>query len=599
MSDNSFIHKFLFCICFFATCSLASEQVNTKSISAIATGQIDEYLEQAENIRTSDFKRFVNKLEILEGYKSRFTINQSCYYNFLLAYQLGFSGNFHKANQTLHSLFKQCDDLRIRVRIKALLANLAVISGDYQKAIENLDYPLSHVDELTDKATKHIVQMVAFIVYNIVGQDELSLKFSEMMIQDGPSDVNLCKAKVHKYRALMIQEPNIDYSQEINNTISECKNINQNLYAQFLNVSWLQFQLEHFIDTSDFSALLEQLLIAEGEIENTQYENLISIKNSLLGQLYEKLNQPEKAKFYASESIKGSISIGDTDQKIEALQVLINYHQNKAEYKEANKYLVEKNRSENKFYTDKQAKLMAFQTIKHNNLANTYKINALSQENKLLQLSNKLAEKSRRNQELLNILYGITVFFFAIFAYRLTKQQRKFKRLSEYDHMTMVFNRKGIKEYMEYLLPYAEKKNEIVAYVIFDLDFFKRVNDVYGHVVGDWVIKHSIEVCKELNNEKAVFSRLGGEEFSIVIRDSSIDEAVAFSDRCRKAINAINTLDGSKHDFEVSASFGITTSEISGYDYTKLMTHADNALYYSKENGRNRITVFHPYTVKQ
>ena len=581
------------------TNSLVSKPVDNQLEKLSETAVVDQYLDQTEQLRTSDFKRFSDLLEKLAGLKDNFTPNQSCYYEFLNAYQISISGDFNKAKKQLERLFIRCHDLTIRIKIKSFLANLAVIAGDYQKAITYLDFSLSHIDELADKSSRHFVQLVAFIVYGIIGQDQLSLKFTEMVIQDNPSAINLCKAKVYQYRSVMDQVHNADYAKEIKQIINDCKDQNEVLYAQFLNLNWIKHQLQQATETSDLKKLLKELLQAENEINHTQYENLISIKDSLLGQIYEKLKQFEKAKYYAEESINGSISIGDTDQKIDALQVLINYYQNKGDYKQANQHLIDKNETEHKYYSDKQAKFMAFQTIKHNNLANTYKINALSQENKLLQLENQLAEKSKKNQLLINILFFIVVISFIFYAYRMIRQQRKFKKLSEYDHMTMIYNRKGIKDYMEYLLPYAEKKNEIAAYIIFDLDFFKRVNDVYGHIVGDWVIKQSIKVCKELTNERATFARLGGEEFSIVIRDSSIDDAVEFSDQCRNAISAINTLDGSKHRFEVSASFGITTSEISGYDYTKLMTHADNALYYSKENGRNRITIFHPYTVKR
>ena len=158
--------------------------------------------------------------------------------------------------------------------------------------------------------------------------------------------------------------------------------------------------------------------------------------------------------------------------------------------------------------------------------------------------------------------------------------------------MTLIYNRKGARDSMDYLLPYSENKSELIAYGIFDLDKFKKINDEFGHLTGDWVIKTVVEVCQKLNNAKVTFARLGGEEFSITIRDSSLDEIKQFSEQCRLAIYGIKTLTETGHDFQISASFGITTTEISGYDYLMLMKHADTALYAAKNNGRNQISIF-------
>jgi diguanylate cyclase (GGDEF)-like protein len=235
---------------------------------------------------------------------------------------------------------------------------------------------------------------------------------------------------------------------------------------------------------------------------------------------------------------------------------------------------------------------MAYQTVKHDSLAKTHQITSLNQKNKLLLLENKLAQESKNSQRLINILLGILLLFFLFLIYRIRKQQQQYKKLSELDHMTLIYNRKGARDYMDYLLPYSENKKELIAYGIFDLDKFKKINDDYGHLTGDWVIQSVVTTCKGLNNAKVTFARLGGEEFSITIRDSSLDEIEQFSEQCRLAIYGIKTLDETGHDFQISASFGITTTDISGYDYLMLMKHADSALYDSKNNGRNQISIY-------
>ena len=225
-------------------------------------------------------------------------------------------------------------------------------------------------------------------------------------------------------------------------------------------------------------------------------------------------------------------------------------------------------------------------------MAKAHQIDFLNQQNEVLMLEKELAEKSKANQLLLSYLFASLVVFLLYIGYRIKKQQAIYKSLSEMDHMTKIYNRKGIKDYMEYMLPYSQKKQETVAFGIFDLDLFKKVNDDYGHTVGDWVIKSTVQACKGLNNEKATFARLGGEEFALIMRDSSLKEVNEFAEACRVAINAIDTTHDTGKKFNVSASFGITTTQISGYDFSELLRDADDALYQSKANGRNQVTAF-------
>jgi diguanylate cyclase (GGDEF)-like protein len=87
------------------------------------------------------------------------------------------------------------------------------------------------------------------------------------------------------------------------------------------------------------------------------------------------------------------------------------------------------------------------------------------------------------------------------------------------------------------------------------------------------------------------FGRIGGEEFAIVMRDSSSNELAKFCEECRKLIANIDS-SPTGYDFSVSASFGVTSTTISGYVYSDLMTDADNAMYDAKAAGRNMVVNF-------
>ena len=578
----------LFAFLTFVTIQSIAQNTSDKKVVG---NEIEKYLLETEAIRTTDFDLFTNNLSTITQSQIKLSVYQSCFLEYLNSYKIGYQGNFSEAKQKLNELFYGCNDLKIKIRIQALLANLNIISRNYALAIESLDYIESNFDKINDKTTRHIAYTVFFITYSLLEQWELTIKFSDLLIDDNPTEQLLCKASVNKYTALFHKGEKIDKDQ-ISRVINHCRNINENLFAQALNIKWLRYNVEHTDDFVKLKQFLEQLSEADNEVNQTKYKNLISLKNALYAQIYDKMGMTKLAVDYAQLSIEQGKSIGSTEQEIFALNVLVNHYQSIGDYQTANQYLNQKYEAQHEFYSDKQAKQMAYQTIRHDNLAKNHRIQSLSQQNDLLKLKNELSEKSRTNQILINSIMAVLLIILLYIGYKIKRQQQQFKKLSELDHMTYILNRKGAKNYMEYLLPYSEKKGETVAYGIFDLDHFKEVNDLYGHLIGDWVIKKSISVCQSLTFEKVTFARIGGEEFAIIIRDSSLEEIKEIAEKYRQAISQIETKEETGHDFSITASFGVTTTETAGYNYLNLMKVADTALYKAKNNGRNQVAIY-------
>ncbi len=587
--------RFILLLCFASSIVSAqnkSEVPSNAESLPLSPYDIDQLLKLTDEIRTKNYKKFTDNIVKLSTYKNQFNANQLCFFRFLTAYQTGLKGEVDHSISQFQTIKNDCQFLSITIKVESLLANMYAISGEYQKALVSLDNVLPKVEKVNDKELKFQAFTAAFIVYDLLNQNKLSHDLAQIVIDYSPPPKQLCTASVYKYISLIklnndgISEPKIE------EVLDHCRQQGENLIAQALNVNWIDFHLSKSKSKNEVKQAYQNLLAANDSIMATKYKNLIVFKDSLMARILEKLGRSEEAVEYAEQALEGTTTLGDSKQKIDALQVLYNFYQANGDYQKANEYLVEKNFTEIKYYSDKQEKLMAYQTIKHDSLAKAHQIESLNQKNEVLSLEKELAEKSRANQLLLSYLFGSLVILLLYIGYRIRKQQKIYKSLSEMDYMTKIYNRKGMKDYMEYMLPYSEKKEEVIAFGIFDLDWFKKINDEYGHTVGDWVIKATVDVCRELNNEKATFARLGGEEFAIIMRDSSIDELKRFAEACRSAIYAIDTNYETGHEFKISASFGLTTTEASGHSLADLLKDADDALYQSKENGRNRVTVF-------
>lgn len=158
------------------------------------------------------------------------------------------------------------------------------------------------------------------------------------------------------------------------------------------------------------------------------------------------------------------------------------------------------------------------------------------------------------------------------------------------DPLTGVFNRRSFDEELNKLQDLVNKDANLACIVILDLDYFKKINDSFGHTKGDEVLRQTAEVVQQkLRNIDKVF-RYGGEEFVISLLHTSKVEAYQVAERIRESIASMNIVfEG--NSVNVTASFGIA-EVVSNIDVEQAVILADKALYKAKKNGRNRVEIF-------
>jgi diguanylate cyclase (GGDEF)-like protein/PAS domain S-box-containing protein len=165
---------------------------------------------------------------------------------------------------------------------------------------------------------------------------------------------------------------------------------------------------------------------------------------------------------------------------------------------------------------------------------------------------------------------------------RLQDAQRE---LSEKDHLTAIYNRRKLFDVLTIEVEKAKRYKRPLALIMFDLDHFKMVNDMYGHDVGDIVLKKTAELVASIIRKSEVFARYGGEEFIIVCTETLLEGAVILADKIRQLIE--------QHNFPVvgriTISVGVTGLMKDTNSALKFIKYADEALYAAKKNGRNRV----------
>jgi diguanylate cyclase (GGDEF)-like protein len=158
------------------------------------------------------------------------------------------------------------------------------------------------------------------------------------------------------------------------------------------------------------------------------------------------------------------------------------------------------------------------------------------------------------------------------------------------DGLTGVFNRKHLEERIDAELAYAQRYQTELSLVLFDVDHFKKVNDTYGHLAGDAVLKKVAQVLSGGLRAEDVLGRYGGEEFVIVVRGISVAGARFLADRLRESL-AQTSLRLGPATLSVTASAGVSSLACTGgqTDKMTLFAIADARLYKAKQAGRNRV----------
>jgi diguanylate cyclase (GGDEF)-like protein len=161
------------------------------------------------------------------------------------------------------------------------------------------------------------------------------------------------------------------------------------------------------------------------------------------------------------------------------------------------------------------------------------------------------------------------------------------------DPLTSVYNKRSLVDRLKEELSHSRRAKIDLSIMMIDIDYFKKINDTYGHLAGDHVLVKLSKTLQAMTRHEDIVARYGGEEFAVILRDTNEEGAHLLAERIRTAV------EGARHKFEgeeirVTISIGIASlSKKDGFEtYEEIISAADKGLYYSKEHGRNRTTTY-------
>jgi diguanylate cyclase (GGDEF)-like protein len=186
---------------------------------------------------------------------------------------------------------------------------------------------------------------------------------------------------------------------------------------------------------------------------------------------------------------------------------------------------------------------------------------------------------------ILGVLSGLT--FVLLVAERL---RLELERMATLDSLTGIYNRRTFTDLVERELARAGRAGSSVALIVIDLDHFKMVNDRYGHVAGDAVLRSFVATANAALRKQDLLGRYGGEEFCVVLPGASPPEAVLIAQRLRESVEA-HPVHVADRPIRYTISAGVAHSNRAGLDLDSLVRDADEALYRAKNRGRNQVSL--------
>ncbi len=568
------------------------------SCAFAADAYVDSYetkLREADRFRSSKSVHFTELLNQLREDKTKPTTLQKQKFRYLLAYKTAvydkYGNHVDDAIKQAKSLFDETKDVELKYRSASLVTNLSAIKREFSTGLKYLDKTLRLRNRIVDKNILHDGMGAAAFLYNQIGQYGTGLEYANQVLNDSPSKRTQCTVGHEQVESnfqlgkLVSDDPLIEQNIEL------CSSIDEPIPAN-LSRATLARQLAKEGNAQAAIALLEKAL---PEVLATNYTLLIAEIRSILAQQKLVIGDLPAAELQAKATVALGNALYSTQALVSAYNTLYTIAEKRGRPVEAlslyKRYAEANQARQNDIKARDLVYVTAIQETQKETLDQKNEIERLNRNNLLLSLQGKLGRENAQKAKLGMILLFVASLAIVVWALQMRSHQAQLQLLAQTDTLTGIGNRHYFTLKSERSLVEAARAGESASLVMFDLDHFKAINDTYGHGAGDWVLKQVGKCCAAHCRKIDYIGRLGGEEFAILLRGLDLATAARLAEDCRAKLAQLDTRECG-FTFVVTASFGVSSSAQSGYDLSRLLSHADQMLYRAKNEGRNRVCTY-------
>ncbi|HEY1138564.1 MAG TPA: GGDEF domain-containing protein [Xanthomonadaceae bacterium] len=538
-------------------------------------------LAEADQLRSSNPKQFSELLKTLDSQQGRATEHEIQRLRYLQAFHAAvYQDKVSEGVTHAIDLYKNIKDPELKFRTGSLIANLSAINRDFRTGFRYLGRTLDTRKSVSNKSIRHDGVGAAAALYNEVGQHSLGLKYANEILAESPAPRTKCFATSIKLEAQRVLGKLPQGKDVFSAEIEACRKINELMAASTLRATLARkWAKEGKLDSA--VALLAEAL---GEVEQTRYPWLIAEVRSILAELELQRGNPDAAKAHADAAVSYGKQIASSAALVSAYRTLYEVASSREKSTAALDLYKRYAESQMAHQSDVKARELAYEIVRH-------ETQQKNKEIELLQAQQRLERENTQKAQLTTLFLAILLAGAVFWAFQVKRHQHQLKKLAQTDSLTGLGNRHYFTQKSERALVEAARAGEPASLVMFDLDHFKAINDTYGHGAGDWVLKQVGKTCSSHCRKIDYIGRIGGEEFAVLLRGIDLAAAERLAENCRAQLAQIDTRDCG-YSFVVTGSFGVSSTAQSGYDLSRLLSHADQMLYRAKNEGRNRVCAY-------
>lgn len=574
-------------------CVLACLVPQADSPAQVVPTETRALLQRADNLRWINYRVFTQIVQALEARAARLSPDQADHLHFLEGWKDAYEGHDGAALWELKDLIANAHDRTLRFRAEVTAVHVLSMTRRYEDAFQMLASALQHLPLITDGAAREEGLADAAELYGNAGQYDLSLAYAQTLFDENWAGRGRCDGGSLQMRALYESGRHPDDATVLG-VIRACRKA-----AEPMRVNMARMVLARlYSDQRRYDDAIRVLATHYDEVERLYNPRFVSAFNALLAEVYYRKGRVDLAEGLARRVCASPVDPFE-GALVRAYQILYHIARDRNDFRAALAYHERFAEVDKGHLDDISARQLAFQRIRHESIARQLQLQTLHRQNKVLQLQKQLAAAAARTSRLQVLLLTVVLTFLGLltalitlWAYRTKRLQLHFMALSRIDFLTGCFNRLYFIEQAESLLLHSRRMGLETSVVLWDADHFKAVNDRFGHVAGDSVLKRLTGVCQARLRKTDILGRFGGEEFVMLLPGCTAEEAARRADIVREAMCQIPVLEDGNGGSTVSASFGVTSTRLSGYELGGLLGHADEALYAAKRAGRNRVVIY-------
>ena len=556
---------------------------------ADAPNAVDVLLDESRALIRSTPEKASVPLTKLQTLQNTFTPAQNQRYHALYAKYLGWQGRHEERVELVQSIIGQVTTPTTRASLLYDLVEGNRALGHYESALQAMNESILLLPSLDNTNAKlFVLNGAVSLLMTLRAYDEaLALAERIIALDTSPAGTRTqCQGLAAKVE-LNFKLGNSELAESlVPQTVLACDASKEHMSSLIVN----SFAAINLIDSGQYAKGIAASLPLVQQFQTLGTgSNWLGAVEEALARAYLKTGNLERAEHYGAQAYQRAQVAKDLGWQEKASETMATIKRAQGQLAAAIGYYEINLAFKKKAFDDQQQKSLAYQRVKFENQDKANQMALLEQKNKNLNTETALQKGKYQNLVLLLTLGLVAFTILGAGLIRTLRQKNRFRKSAQIDGLTEVSNRAHFTECAQNAF---NDKNSVVSLVLFDMDFFKKINDTYGHATGDWVLKTVCHTVKRRLPKDAILGRMGGEEFAVCLPTFSEEEARAVAQRCRTAIATVDSRH-SGFNFQMTASFGIATRFANGtLSFEQALAAADKALYFSKNEGRNRVTVY-------